>query len=152
MTSAYENEEVLIILLFTLTSFFCFLNMLFILIPALKFKTLPAVCADLVKPCMASNIQGCVQRLWWGVQRWIFYWFCDEKKPGLFFISHFFPAWDPAWWQQHYCKLNITDASINAVINTRWFPNSSSKLSRKGTIIIYLSHPSNSMFDQANII
>ena len=68
----------------------CFLNMSFILLPVLKSKPLPAVCADLVKPCMASNIPGCFQSFWWGsVQRWIFYWFCDEKKPGLLFISHF---------------------------------------------------------------
>ena len=63
VTSAHENEQVLIMLLFTLTGFFCFLNMSFILIPVLKFKILPSVNADLVKPCMASNIQGCVQRL-----------------------------------------------------------------------------------------
>ena len=40
----------------------CCLNMSLICIPVLKPKTLPAVCADLVNPCMARNIPAC----FWG--------------------------------------------------------------------------------------
>ena len=39
----------------------CCLNMSFICIPVLKPKTLPAVCADLVNPCMARKIPA---RFW----------------------------------------------------------------------------------------
>ena len=40
----------------------CCLNMPFVSIPGLKPKTLPAVCADLVNPCMAKNIPACFWR------------------------------------------------------------------------------------------
>ena len=40
----------------------CCLNMSFVSIPGPKPKTLPAVCADLVNPCMAKNIPACFWR------------------------------------------------------------------------------------------
>ena len=137
----HENDQVIIlniiVLLWSVSR--CFLNMSFILIPVLKSKTLPGVCV-----------------LIWSNHAWqatfqIVFRDCDEDFSVEYFIGFvmkkarvvihlsFFPAWDPAWWQQYYCKLNITDVSMS-VIKTRWFPNSSSKLSRKGTIIIYFPH------------
>ena len=52
--------------------------MSFILVPVLRPKTLPAVCADMVKPCVASNITACFRRC--DV-------FCEEEFTVKYFIG-----------------------------------------------------------------
>ena len=97
--------------------------MSYILIPVLKPKTPPAVCADLVKPSLASNIPGCFRRLWWGIQRWIFYFVMRKSQccssSLIFFlreirhddnsitVNRTSQMWVCQWLIQDDCSLNM---------------------------------------------